>query len=186
MVDRAFEDIYLHIMNRIIKRLSHCLCIVLLFFAWNCTTALQKPEEAKVVNIADGDTFTLLYPDRRNVKVRLYGIDTPERGQEFGAAARKALGQLLEGRFVWLEEKEKDRYGRTVAIAYRDDGLCINEEMLRTGYAWHYTQYDQNPAWKALAIEAKKKKLGFWTDANPTPPWEWRKMKRKPKAPKAI
>lgn len=146
-----------------------------------CSAGPSNPETARVVNIADGDTFTLLYPSNRNVKVRLYGIDAPERAQDYGTAARKALGTLLQGHLVTLDEKDRDRYGRTVAMAYRDDGLCLNEEMLRLGYAWHYTQYDKNENWKKLAAAAKREKRGLWAKANPTPPWEWRKMKRKPK-----
>jgi endonuclease YncB( thermonuclease family) len=169
-------------MNSISKGLSFCLWAVLVFAGCSCKAPQQKKELAWVVNIADGDTFTLLYTDKSNVKVRLYGIDTPERGQDFGTAARTTLGEMLKGHLVSLYEKNKDRYGRTVAVAFRDDGLCINEEMLRLGYAWHYGEYDKNPAWKELEQQAKKKKLGLWAGSKPTPPWEWRKMKRKPKA----
>jgi len=168
-------------MNGISKGLSFCLWSVLVFAACSCTAPQQKKELAWVVNIADGDTFTLLYTDKSKVKVRLYGIDTPERGQDFGTAARNALGEMLKGHLVSLQKKDKDRYGRTVAVAFRDDGLCINEEMLRLGYAWHYSEYDKNPDWKELEQQARKKKIGLWAGANQTPPWEWRKMKRNKK-----
>lgn len=131
-----------------------------------------------VVKIADGDTFTLLYPGNEQVKVRLYGIDCPERAQAFGVAARKALGDMLEGHRVYVSEQDRDRYGRVVAIAYRDDDLNINEELLRQGFAWHYRAYDNNPAWTALEEKARSSRLGLWRDARPTPPWEFRKRKR--------
>ena len=136
----------------------------------------------RVVRLADGDTFTLLLPGNQQQRVRLHGIDAPERGQDFGNVARSKMEDLTTGHRIRIEEKDRDRYGRVVAIAWRDDGLNLNEEMLRTGYAWHYTQYDKNPEWKTLAQQAKKKRLGLWAGANPTPPWEWRKIKRKPKA----
>lgn len=163
------------------KRLLFGRLILLLFLFWSCGGQPNAPE-AKVVNIADGDTFTLLYPGNLRVKVRLYGIDSPERSQAYGTAAKRALGELLEGHQVRLEEMDKDRYGRTVAIAFREDGLSINEAMLQQGYAWHYTQYDKNPKWSEMEQQARKKRLGLWADPYPTPPWEWRKQKRAKKA----
>ena len=162
-----------------------CLLALVFFGGWSCNAPKQKKELAWVVNVADGDTFTLMYRDKRNLKVRLYGIDTPERAQDFGTAARRALGEMLKGHLVSLVEKDEDRYGRTVAVAFRDDGLCINEEMLRLGYAWHYSEYDKNPAWKDLEQQAKKKRLGLWAQRSPTPPWEWRKIKRNTTAKQA-
>ncbi len=173
-------------MNSISKGRFICLWAALLFAGWSCNAPEQNKKLAWVVSIADGDTFTLLYPDKRNLKVRLYGIDTPERGQDFGVAARKALGEMLRGHLVSLIMKDKDRYGRTIAVAFRDDGLCINEEMLRLGYAWHYSEYDKNPAWSALEQQARKRKIGLWAGAKQTPPWEWRKLKRKSKAKQTI
>lgn len=172
----------MHIISNLLLR---SLYIVSALLIWSCAGKQQKKDEARVVNIADGDTFTLLYPDNRNLKIRLYGIDAPERAQDFGTAARKAVGQMLEGHLVSVKEIEKDRYGRVVAIAYRDDGLCVNEELLRQGYAWNYAQYNKtHPEWQELEQDARAKRLGLWAGANPTPPWEWRKLKKAPKRTK--
>jgi endonuclease YncB( thermonuclease family) len=136
------------------------------------------PNSGRVVRLADGDTFTLLVAGNKQLKVRLHGIDAPERQQDFGNAARKKMQELTTGHTIHIEVKDTDRYGRTVGIARRDDGLIINEEMLRTGMAWHYTAYDKNPKWSQLQQQARNKKRGLWAQPNPTPPWEWRKIKR--------
>lgn len=167
------------------KTLPQIVAFLLLLLV-SCTGNRQSPEPAgltgRVVGIADGDTFTLLTEDKRQVKVRLHGIDSPERGQAFGQVARQKLSDLVFGQTVSVEEKDIDRYGRTVGIAYDSRGRCINELMLQAGLAWHYTEYDQNPAWTRMQQQAKAQKTGLWADAHPTPPWDWRKAKRQKKA----
>lgn len=128
-----------------------------------------------VVRLADGDTFTLLVAGNKQLKVRLYGIDAPERAQDFGNVSRSKMQELTKGHTISIEVKDTDRYGRTVGIAHRDDGLNLNEEMLRSGLAWHYKAFDKNKKWDQLEQEARKKKLGLWSRPNPTPPWQWRK-----------
>lgn len=131
----------------------------------------------KVVGLADGDTFTLLLPDNTTKKIRLYGIDAPERKQPFGTVARQRLSELIFSKQVRVEQKDIDRYGRTVGVAYVD-GLCVNEEMLRSGLVWHYTAYDKNPRWADLEQEARRNRVGLWQDQHPVAPWEWRKEQR--------
>lgn len=150
----------------------------LLIFLIACNTAELPDQNGKVVGIADGDTFTMLTTANKQVKVRLYGIDCPERTQDFGTVARQGLSSLIFGQIVRLDKKDKDRYGRIIAIVYNNKGVNVNEEMLRKGLAWHYTQYDQNPAWTDLVYGAQRKKLGLWATVNPTPPWLYRKSKR--------
>ena len=150
--------------------------LLLLFFA--CNTNDGSFQNGKVVGIADGDTFTMLTMANEQVKVRLYGIDCPEKAQDFGTVALQKLSDLIFGQIVRIDKKDVDRYGRTVAIVYNNKGLNVNEEMLRSGVAWHYKEYDQNPAWDDLMLQAQYKKLGLWAQPNPTPPWSWRKAKR--------
>lgn len=132
----------------------------------------------RVVRLADGDTFTLLTEGNKQVKVRLYGIDAPERQQDFGNAARNKMQELTTGHTIRIEVKDTDRYGRSIAIARNDEGKNLNEEMLRSGLAWHYKAYDKNSQWSRLEKTARDKKLGLWAQPNPTPPWDWRKQKR--------
>ncbi len=149
----------------------------LFLFVFSCTNeppAAVAANEGRVVAIADGDTFTLLTDDKRQVKVRLHGIDCPEKKQDFGQVARQRLSELVFDKRVRLNIKDTDRYGRTVAVVYQNNA-CINEELLKEGLAWHYTRYDRNPEWERLEKEARRHKAGLWRQPHPTPPWEWRK-----------
>lgn len=150
----------------------------LIFLFISCNIAEAPDVNGKVVSIADGDTFTMLTTSNKQVKVRLYGIDCPERAQNFGTVARQELSALVFGQLVRIDKKDKDQYGRTIAVVFNNKGLNVNEEMLRRGLAWHYKEYDQNPAWADLVYEAQRKKAGLWKQMNPTPPWLWRKDKR--------
>jgi endonuclease YncB( thermonuclease family) len=120
----------------------------------------------------------LLTPSNQQVKVRLHGIDCPEKAQPFGNAARQKLSELVFGQVVRIDTKDTDRYGRTIAIVYNNNGTNVNEELLRSGLAWHYKEYDQSKAWDDLEYEAQRQKAGLWSQPNPTPPWLWRKQKR--------
>jgi len=131
-----------------------------------------------VVGIADGDTFTLLTKSKQQVKIRLYGIDCPEKKQDFGQVAKQKLSALIFNTNVTAKKINIDRYGRTVAIVYDASKNCINEELLRTGLAWHYKKYDNNPAWEKLQNDARKNKSGLWSQPNPVAPWDYRMMKK--------
>jgi micrococcal nuclease len=150
----------------------------ILFLLLACHPTDSTDQNGKVVGISDGDTFTMLGTGNQQVKVRLYGIDCPEKAQAFGTVARHKLSDLIFGQIVRLDQKDTDRYGRTVAIVYTKKGRNVNEEMLRSGLAWHYKQYDQNPAWDELVLQAQQQKSGLWAQPHPTPPWLWRKGKR--------
>jgi len=130
-----------------------------------------------VVSIADGDTFTLLTNEKKQVKIRLYGIDCPERKQPFGTAAKQKLSELVFDKQVQVKKMDIDRYGRTVAIVYGEANSCINEEMLKSGFAWHYIQYDNSAYWQQLEDKARGKKIGLWAEKDPVPPWQWRRKK---------
>ena len=132
-----------------------------------------KPFTGKVVAIADGDTVTVLYENQQH-KIRLSGIDAPESHQAFGDKAKKALADKVFGKEVRVEWSEEDRYKRILGELYLGERR-ISEEMIAEGLAWHYKQYskDQNLAKAELA--AKQAKKGLWADANPTPPWDFRK-----------
>jgi micrococcal nuclease len=148
-------------------------------FVCSCTSGPSSPltaTEGRVVAIADGDTFTLLSGDQEQVKIRLYGIDCPERKQDFGQVAKQRLSDLVFGQKVSIIKKDIDRYGRTVALVYKKD-TCINEELLKEGLAWHYVKYDQNPAWELMEKQTRREKVGLWVQPHAIPPWEWRRKK---------
>jgi endonuclease YncB( thermonuclease family) len=121
----------------------------------------------------------LLNTEQVQVKIRLYGIDTPEKGQPYGQAAGKYLASLIAGAAVRIESVTMDRYWRTVGIVWEREAN-INQEMVRSGYAWVYRRYCNKPFcdyWQVLENEAKVEKLGLWKEPNPIPPWVWRRKK---------
>ena len=72
----------------------------------------------------------------------------------------------------------KDRYGRTIAWIYVN-GVSLNKELLKAGLAWHYKRYSKDRDLAILEAEARAKKIGLWSDPNPIPPWEWRRIRRR-------
>lgn len=161
------------------------LLLVLLPFLIACQQGANRGTDGKVVKIADGDTFTLLDENNQQVRVRLHGIDAPERAQDFGNVARQKLSELIFNQPVRMEVMDTDRYGRIVAIVYTEGDLCVNEELLKEGLAWHYTEYDDNEDWAQLQKEAKQQRRGLWSQRRPTAPWDWRKARRNTSTKKA-
>jgi endonuclease YncB( thermonuclease family) len=137
-------------------------------------SAQAKTLEGKVVKIADGDTLTLLTSINEQIKIRLAGIDTPERKQPFGNRAKQALSSLAFQKQALVEVETIDRYGRTVGVVFVD-GQNINAELVKQGMAWVYREYNKDRALYELESKAKEKKLGLWLDKKPIPPWEWRR-----------
>ena len=134
--------------------------------------------EGRVVRVADGDTVSILDADNRQHKIRLFGIDTPERDQPHGQAARRALEKLVDNRRVGVVRVETDSYGRTVGLLYHGD-TNINLAMVRSGDAWWYRYYAPNERRLERAEqEARKAGAGLWADARPVPPWDWRRGDR--------
>lgn len=108
---------------------------------------LALSRSANEHEIADGDTFTCLSPQNRQIKVRLHGIDALEKAQAFGQKAKRHLSDLVYGKTVTLQIADTDQYGRTVADVFlpKQDivsgSLHINRQMVKDGYAWAYHQY---------------------------------------------
>lgn len=137
--------------------------------------------EGKVVGISDGDTITVLTDEKRQVKIRLYGVDCPESKQAYGTRARQSSSGHVFGKRVRVEVADTDRYGRTVGIVTGPDGTVLNRALLTEGMAWLYTGYCKAPVckdWKREEEAARLKKTGLWADASPVPPWEYRKAGR--------
>ena len=103
-------------------------------------SAQAETLEGKVIKIADGDTLTLLTPSNQQVKIRLAGVDTPERKQPFGNKAKQALSNLAFQKQALVEIAAKDRYGRTIGVVFVD-GLNVNAELVKQGMAWVYRKY---------------------------------------------
>ena len=134
--------------------------------------------EGKVIKIVDGDTYDLLMKNNNTMRIRMRGIDAPERGMPFYRVAKEHLGKICFGKLIHLENLEKDRYGRTIAYSY-SDGTELSHEMIKAGMAWHFKKYSSDAVLSDLEIVARKSKLGLWADENPIPPWENRRLHKK-------
>lgn len=130
----------------------------------------------KVISVTDGDTIKILTPEREQIKIRLYGIDAPEKKQPYGADAKRFLSDLVAGKNVRIEERGKNRYKRTLGIVYLKDN-DINEILVLNGYAWAFTKYSK--IYESQERQARNKGLGLWQDKNPIKPEIWRKIKQK-------
>ena len=128
---------------------------------------------AKVVGVHDGDTVTVLRNGHDQVRIRLSGIDAPERGQAFGQQAKGLMSRLVFGRNVSVRVVDHDRYRRTVA-RLAVDGQDVGLAMLRQGLAWHYKHYDSDPAYAGAENAARAQHLGLWADPHPVAPWDYR------------
>lgn len=131
----------------------------------------------RVVNIADGDTLSVLV-EKRPIRVRLDGIDAPERGQPFGKRSRQSLSDLCAAKTARVEDHGKDRFGRTIGRVYCA-GIAANSEQVRRGMAWTFTRYVPlgSPLYE-LEAYARLRNLGLWVDPQPVAPWEWRARHR--------
>jgi endonuclease YncB( thermonuclease family) len=155
--------------------------LLLLFTA---DAAAGRFVEGVVKAVYDGDTILLATRNGSRLKVRLYGIDAPETkkpdrpGQPFGEAAKRTLANRIMGRRVTAEIIDIDQYKRPVAVI-RYSGADVNREMVSEGFAWAYRRYLQGAyASEYIGAEdlARSRHAGLWRDANPLPPWEFRKL----------
>lgn len=145
--------------------------------------ATTSTMQGRVVRILDGDTVELLVGGLRTERIRLAGIDAPEKGQPFGTQARKRLASLCFQRDVKIRASKRDRYGRLLGRILAD-GEDLNRRMIQEGFAWHYLQYaheqpvDERTGDSRAEQEARTARRGLWVDAAPVPPWDWRKRRR--------
>jgi len=132
----------------------------------------------KVVGVSDGDTISVMR-EGRAVKVRLYGIDCPEKKQPYGTRAKQYTSDMAFHNKVTVRVKDTDRYGRIVGEVILPDGNSLNKELVYVGLAWWYRKYAPNDrTLKALETGARAEKKGLWADKNPISLWEWRRSKR--------
>ena len=136
--------------------------------------------QGKVVSVADGDTITVLDANKTQHKIRLQGIDAPEKAQAFGEKSKQALHGLVHGKTVQVAFTKKDKYGRIVGKVFLDtQDIC--HQQIKAGLAWHYKKYqDEQPeedqsAYSTSELTAKRQRLGLWSEPQPLPPWDYRK-----------
>jgi micrococcal nuclease len=148
--------------------------IFFLFF----TIGLQvysQTYNGKIIKVVDGDTF-FFQTSNGTLKVRSFGIDAPEGNQPFGKESAAFLSRYLQ-KNATLVAHGHDQYKRTLGTLFVD-GQDINLLSVKGGYAWNYKRYLDNKQYAAAQEYARKNKLGLWALSNPTPPWNWRHVKK--------
>ncbi len=146
-------------------------------------TAYADMLNGKVIAVVDGDTITILDSTNTQHKIRLAGIDAPEKSQAFGSASKKSLAEMVFGKQVDIQWSKRDRYGRTVGKVIIN-GIDANLEQIHRGMAWFYIKYLNEQTiqdrldYSDAQDYAEKNKLGLWADSNPIPPWDYRKQRR--------
>jgi endonuclease YncB( thermonuclease family) len=138
--------------------------------------------QGKVVSVADGDTLTVLDDNKNQHKIRLKGIDAPEKAQAFGQKSKQSLNQLAHSKMVTVEFEKKDKYGRTVGkVLLNGTDVCL--EQIKLGMAWHYKQYqseqskEDRDTYAQAEQTARAQVVGLWKDKSPSPPWEFRQQR---------
>ena len=128
----------------------------------------------RVVEVPDGDSLVVQLDGKRR-RVRLQGVDCPERAQRFGPQAREFAQKLVKGQSVTLIKHGTDQYERVLANVTLGDGRDLAESLVEAGWAWQYRRYSRDADLERLQSQAKSARRGLWADANPTPPWQWRR-----------
>jgi len=128
----------------------------------------------KVVAITDGDTIKVM-KNGVETKIRLYGVDCPEKKQAYGTVAKQFTADFCFGKTVTVVEKSIDRYGRTIGEVFVD-GKSLNRALVAEGMAWWYVQYAKKYTDLGVLQEAAKKAgKGLWKEKAPVAPWEFRR-----------
>ena len=131
------------IIRRINNRLTLKVYLILVILWLTLLISLTASADAitgRVVKVADGDTITILTQQKNQVKIRLNGIDTPERKQPYSNKAQQFTSSLVAGKDASVEIYDTDRYGRMVGVVYADS-TNVNQEIVRAGFAWLYRKY---------------------------------------------
>ena len=177
-------------------RLATLVSFILVLFAIT-SISFAKTLQGKVIKVADGDTVTIVDDKDFKYRIRLAGIDAPEKDQPYGNESTKSLKWLVYGRRITVEYSKFDRYGRIVGkvfISPRGDMFClavdcigkvdVGLKQINAGLAWHYKSYESEQLtadrrlYSSAERVARKKKLGLWNDKKLTPPWQWRRANK--------
>ncbi|HOY30358.1 MAG TPA: thermonuclease family protein [Bacteroidales bacterium] len=134
--------------------------------------------KGRIIAVVDGDTYDILLKNKRKIRVRMEGIDAPEKGMSFYRAAKNHLARLCLLKTATVKITGRDKHERFLGFTYLDDGTELSHEMIKSGLAWHFKKYNSDADLSALEKEAKKSAVGLWSEKNPVAPWEIRKLRR--------
>ena len=161
-------------LNKIPMR--NILNIVLILFVCQASFG-QEVVTGTATNVYDGDTFTLIAINGEKVKIRVVGIDAPEVDQDYGRESRDYARSLIDSKIVTVYLEPGETYGRKLGIVITSDGKHFNYEMVKAGYAWHYSYYNNDKYLAAAEESARDLKSGLWAEESPQAPWEWRRKR---------
>ena len=158
-----------------------------------CASVHAATLSGTVVGVADGDTITVLDANREQHKIRVAGIDAPEKAQPFGQRSKGALSVLVFDKDVDVQWSKRDRYQRIVGKVLVADPTCQRQcaktldaglAQVAAGLAWWFRKYAKEQSaedarrYELAEQEARSRRAGLWSDGQPVPPWDWRKGAR--------
>jgi len=161
----------------------------LLLLAWPVASATI---EGYVVGVADGDTITILAVEKQKHRIRISGIDAPEKAQPFGNRSKQNMERLAKSKKAQADCPKTDRYGRMVCKVWVQPDYCptcgltldVGYAQISAGLAWWYQAYvkeqsaEDRGRYESEENESRLLKRGLWGDDSPTPPWAWRENKK--------
>ena len=139
-----------------------------------CGTHTDSSVSGQVVSVLKGDSIEVLHHQQAE-RIRLNGIDCPEKGQAYGKHAKHAASAIAFRKEVTIQTHGKDKYTRIIGGVILEDGTNVNHTLVKDGWCWWYRKYaPEDTALKGLEREARDGRQGLWADPQPVPPWEWR------------
>jgi endonuclease YncB( thermonuclease family) len=155
-----------------------CIVLAALLYFLLTSAALAADYSGLVVSVFDGDTLDILHKQHPE-RIRLSGIDCPEKGQSYGHQAKQATSAMVLGKEVLLQTHGRDRSGRILAEVRLPDGTDVNHTLVKNGWCWWYREYaPRNTEPARLEKQAREAKQGLWVSPTHVPPWDWRKRSR--------
>jgi endonuclease YncB( thermonuclease family) len=155
--------------------------VMILYFPERESDEPAPARRGVMARVLDGDTYIVRHGGM-TTKIRLYGVDAPEKGQRFGKEAAEFVEDMLLGSRVNLVPLGKDKFGRQASIVRSATGETLEEMLLVRGYAWVHPEFCKIPrcaAWKENERQAAHRGEGLWSDGDPLPPWIWRKVSKR-------
>lgn len=159
-------------------RMKWSFILIVILLICHTNSVLAQKFQVKVVKISDGDTFTSINRDNLQLKFRVWGIDAPEKKQAFGTKSKEYLSSLIFGKTITVDVQKQDGWGRYIAYVYTPDDRDVSLEMINSGMAWQFIEYDNSEEYKKAEQQARKNKKGLWSDPHHIAPWEFRNNKK--------
>ena len=157
------------------RKLSLLFIFLIFFLSAAIANAQAEVLVGKVVGVSDGDTITVLDANKAEHKVRLMGIDAPEKSQDFGNQSKRALSNYIYQKEVTVEYKKFDKYKRKVGkVIFEGKDICLL--MIELGLAWHYKDYEKEQSkadrdlYSQAELKSRNEKRGLWQTGNAIEP----------------